>query len=73
MIDQNTLSQCKINNQILDLKINNLEFAISQSEAMINESELDQKTLIFLRKKISNSLQDLETLYLIRNNNDQNN
>ena len=66
MIDAYTLQQCKSDKEILQLKIANLEHAIKQSEAMIVESEIDDETLVFLRRKIANSLQDLEVLYLLK-------
>ena len=66
MIDAYTLEQCKSDKEILQLKITNLEHAIKQSEAMIVESEIDDATLFFLRRKIANSLQDLELLYLLK-------
>ncbi len=66
MIDAYTLEQCKSDKEILQLKITNLEHAIKQSEAMIVESEIDDATLVFLRRKIANSLQDLEVLYLLK-------
>ena len=56
MIDAYTLEQCKSDKEILQLKITNLEHAIKQSEAMIVESEIDDATLVFLRRKIANSL-----------------
>ena len=66
MIDAYTLEQCKSDKEILQLKITNLEHAIKQSEAIIVESEIDDATLVFLRRKIANSLQDLEVLYLLK-------
>ena len=66
MIDQYTLAQCKKNKEILELKIKNLEFAIKQSEEMISESRIDPDSLIFLRRRIADSQQDLEVLYLIK-------
>ena len=66
MIDTYTFEQCKKDKEILQLKITNLEHAIKQSEAMIVESEIDDATLVFLRRKIANSLQDLEALYLLK-------
>ncbi len=66
MIDKFTIEECKKCPEILDLKIKNLEHAINQSELMISESKMDCESLIFLRRKIANSFQDLETLYLIK-------
>ena len=66
MIDAYTLEQCKSDKEILQLKITNLEHAIKQSEAMIVESEIDDATLVFLRRKITNSLQNLEVLCLLK-------
>tara|TARA_Y100001968_G_scaffold294238_1_gene300672 strand:+ start:1212 stop:1421 length:210 start_codon:yes stop_codon:yes gene_type:complete len=67
MIDPFTLKECKKNTEVLELKIKNLEFAISQSEKMISDSQINQDALIFLRRKIAQSKQDLEILYLIKN------
>ncbi len=66
MLDKFTIEECKNNPQILELKIKNLEHAINESELIINESKMEQKSLMFLRRKIANSIQDLETLYLIK-------
>ena len=67
MIDSFTLQECKRNKEVLELKIKSLEFAIAQSEAMINESKLSIDALTFLRRQKSESQQDLEVLYLIKN------
>tara|TARA_Y100001968_G_scaffold97491_1_gene87464 strand:- start:534 stop:749 length:216 start_codon:yes stop_codon:yes gene_type:complete len=69
MIDRFTLEQCKKDMEILELKIKSLEFAINQSEALIAESQMDFKSLTFLRSKVAQSHQDLEVLYLIKKNN----
>tara|TARA_Y100001968_G_scaffold311091_1_gene332763 strand:+ start:339 stop:557 length:219 start_codon:yes stop_codon:yes gene_type:complete len=66
MIDSFTLQECKRNKEVLELKIKSLEFAIEQSEAMINESQLNSDALTFLRRQKSESQQDLEILYLIK-------
>ena len=66
MIDSFTLEECKKNKEILDLKIKHLEFAIKKSEEMIIESKMDDRSLTFLRRKIAQSHQDLEILYLLR-------
>ena len=67
MIDQFTLRECKNNKDVLELKIKSLEFAIEQSEGMINESQMNSDSLKFLRRKKAQSQQDLELLYLIKN------
>ena len=67
MLDKETLNLCKIDPQIRELKITNIEHAINQAEQMIRESKMSQEELIFLKKKISNSLQELEILYLMKN------
>ncbi len=66
MIDAYTLEQCRKDEEVLQLKIKNLEHAIQQSEAMIAESNMDGDALTFLRRKIAESIQDLEVLYLLR-------
>ncbi len=38
MIDKATLQACKDSSIVLEMKIKNLEFAVSQSELMISES-----------------------------------
>ena len=65
MIDAYTLEECKKDKEILLLKIKNLEHAIEQSEEMIAESQMDGDTLIFLRRKVADSRQALEVLYLM--------
>ena len=67
MLDKETLNLCKRDPQLRDLKIKNIEHAIDQAEQMIRESKMSQEELIFLKKKISNSLQELEILYLMKN------
>jgi len=47
-------------------KIKNIEHAIEQAEMMIKESKMSQEELIFLKRKISDSRQDLEILYLMK-------
>ena len=66
MLDKLTIQECKNNHKVLELKIKTLEHAINQSELMVNESKMESESLIFLRRKIANSIQDLETLYLIK-------
>ena len=65
MIDAYTLAQCKKDTEIRQLKIKSLEHAIAQSEAMIAESQIDGDALTFLRKKVADSREDLEMLYLM--------
>ena len=67
MLDKVTLNLCKTDPQLRDIKIKNIEHAINQAEQMIRESKMSQEELIFLKKKISNSLQELEILYLMKN------
>ena len=66
MIDAYTLEQCRKDEEVLQLKIKNLEHAIQQSEAMIAESNMDGDALTFLRRKVAVSMQDLEVLYLLK-------
>ena len=73
MIDFYTLEQCKKNKKIRQLKIKNLEHAIQQSEGMIFESQINGEALIFLRRKIAESIQDLEVLYLMNEQEQKNN
>ena len=65
MIDDFTLDQCKRDREILKLKIKNLEHGINEAEKLIAESEMNEESLIFLRKKVAESNQDLAALYLI--------
>ena len=67
MLDLPTINACKSNPEIRDLKIKNIEHAINQAEEMIKESRMSKDELIFLKKKISESIQDLEILYLMKN------
>ena len=66
MIDKATLQACKDSSIVLEMKIKNLEFAVSQSELMISESRVDHEALNYLRKKVASSIQDLEILYMIK-------
>ena len=65
MIDDFTLEQCKNDREILQLKINNLEHGINEAEKMIAESQMNDESLTFLRRKVAESNQDLAVLYLI--------
>jgi hypothetical protein len=66
MLDSHTLKTCKENPTIRDIKIKNIEHAIDQAEMMIKESKMSQEELSFLKRKISDSRQDLEILYLMK-------
>ena len=66
MIDDFTLAQCKKDVDILQLKIKNLEHGINQAEKLIAESQMNDEALTFLRRKVAESSQDLEILYLIK-------
>ena len=66
MLDSQTLKSCKNNPEIRDIKIKNIEHAINQAEIMIKESKMSQEELSFLKRKISDSRQDLEILYLMK-------
>ena len=65
MIDAYTLEQCKKDEEIRQLKIKNLEHAIEQSEAIIAELQMNGDALTFLRRRLADSMQDLEVLYLM--------
>jgi len=64
MLDANTKKACKDDPSIREIKIRYIEHAIEQAELMIKESKMSQEELIFLKRKISDSRQDLEILYL---------
>ena len=66
MLDANTKKACKNNPSIREIKIRNIEYAIKQAELMIKESKMSQKELVLLKRKISDSRQDLEILYLMK-------
>ena len=66
MLDAYTKKACKEDSSIREIKIRNIEHAIEQAEMMIKESKMSQKELIFLKRKISHSRQDLEVLYLMK-------
>ena len=66
MLDSQTIKICKNNPEIRNIKIKNIEHAISQAEIMIKESKMSQEELSFLKRKISDSRQDLEILYLMK-------
>ena len=65
MLDANTIKACKDDSSIREIKIRNIEHAIEQAELMIKESKMRRQELIFLKRKISDSRQDLEILYLM--------
>ena len=66
MLDSHTLKNCKDNPTIREIKIKNIEHAIDQAMMMIKESKMSQEELSFLKRKISDSRQDLEILYLMK-------
>ena len=66
MLDENTKKACKDDPSIIEIKIRNIEHAIEQAELMIKESKMSEEELIFLKRKISDSRQDLEILYLMK-------
>ena len=66
MLDTYTKKACKEDPTIREIKIKNIEHAIEQAEMMIKESKMSQEELIFLKRKISDSRQDLEILYLMK-------
>ena len=66
MLDANTKKACKDDPSLREIKIRNIEYAIEQAEFMIKESKMSKEELIFLRRKISDSRQDLEILYLMK-------
>ncbi len=66
MLDANTKKACKDDPLTREIKIRNIEYAIEQAELMIKESKMSQEELIFLKRKISDSRQDLEILYLMK-------
>ena len=66
MLDSNTLKTCKDNPEIREIKIKNIEHAINQAEMLIKESKMSREELSFLKRKISDSRQDLEILYLMK-------
>ena len=65
MIDDFTLDQCRKDREILQLKIKNLEHGINEAEKLIAESQMNDESLTFLRRKVAESNQDLAVLYLI--------
>ena len=66
MLDKITIKKCADNPLIRELKIKNLEHAIDESEKIIKESKMSPVELSFLKRKISESRQDLEMLYLMK-------
>ena len=67
MIDDFTIEQCRKDREILLFKIKNLEHGINEAEEMIRESTMNVEALTYLRRKVAESNQDLEALYLIVN------
>ena len=66
MLDKKTKKECEDNPLIRELKIKNIEHAIDQAEKIIKESKISTVELSFLKRKISESRQDLEILYLMK-------
>ena len=66
MLDENTKKACKEDSSIREIKIKTIEHAIEQAEMMIKESKMSREELIFFKRKISESRQDLELLYLMK-------
>ena len=66
MLNSHIKKTFKENPSLRDLKIKNIEHAIEQAEIMIKESNMSQEELSFLKRKISDSRQDLEILYLMK-------
>ena len=66
MLDANTKKACKDDPSKREINIRTIEHAIEQAELMIKESKISQEELIFLKRKISDSRQDLEILYLMK-------
>ena len=66
MLDKITIKKCADNPLIRELKIKNLEHAIDESEKIIKESKMTPVELSFLKRKIAESRQDLEILYLMK-------
>ena len=66
MLDANTKKACRDDPTIREIKIRNIEHAIAQAELMIKESKMSPQELIFLKRKISDSRQELEILYLMK-------
>ncbi|KGG12542.1 MULTISPECIES: hypothetical protein [Prochlorococcus] len=66
MIDKFTLEECKRDPKVLRAKIKSLAYAIEQSQKMIDESLMSAKSLTFLKRKVADSQQDLEILYLLK-------
>ena len=66
MLDKKTKKECEDNPLIRELKIKNIEHAIDQAEKIIKESKMRPVELNFLKRKISESRQDLEILYLMK-------
>ncbi len=65
MVDDFTLNLCRKDREILKLKIKNLEHGINEAEKMIAQSDMNDETLTYLRRKVAESIQDLAILYLI--------
>ena len=66
MLDKITKKICEENPLIREQKIKNIEHAIDQAEKIIKESKMSTFELSFLKRKISESIQDLEILYLMK-------
>ena len=66
MLDSHTFKTSNENAEVREIKIKNIEHAINQAEMMIKESKMSQEELSFMKRKISDSRQELEILYLMK-------
>ncbi len=62
MLDQKTLTLLKMNKDLRQIKIKNIEFAIKQIQAIINEGEMNTYELNFLKIKLDISKKNLKIL-----------
>ena len=65
MITKELYEICKRDSLVRRTKIENLTHAVKETEKIISESKLSEIELIFLRKKIAETLQDIEILNLL--------
>ena len=62
MLDQKTLKLLKMNKDLRQIKIKNIEFAIKQIQGIINEGEMNTYELNFLKIKLDISKKNLKIL-----------
>ena len=62
MLDQKTFTLLKMNKDLRQIKIKNIEFAINEIQTIINEGKMNSYELNFLKIKLDTSKKNLKIL-----------